>query len=276
MAFHLMTFNTIRKLIIFCSIALFSVGLYGQNEAYFGKSVYLDIDYSISPKFLFSPKQHYVVNDDGSYALKYDKLRLHMFGVTINKTLENAGGLGLELKYAQHTGASSRPIGFYGSNGFVSDEVDFSTIGAAIIYHYQNTGIHRPMGLSQDIGIGLSRHKITNAIPIAINDTLAYYYYTKDPYYTPGYLANYQANGQSIIPDGISFKELRIIYGMNVRKAVSPSLAIKFGYRFCLNYVLANNSYLDNDVLQDIHRDLRTQRLEGFFELNLGLTYMIK
>ncbi len=258
---------------------LFTTGAHSQSATFFGKSWYADLSYNYAPCILSNNEFHYYYNISSNNTYKKERYdyKYNTFTLSINHAFEDEHGIGLEINYGKsnytalpNNGSSS----YYYNDVLGTDLVNMRGLGFMPVFHLQKQGLNRPMGVSQDIGVGLTGYKLIDAVEmIPVN------YY---PNYTSGYdkaVSEYASNGNSVFPSGMKFKEYRIMYGLTYRKALSPSIALNFGYRFYFNYLPKKNyeklgAY--DGPINELYNNMRMDRLKTFFELKGGLTYMIR
>jgi hypothetical protein len=129
-----------------------------------------------------------------------------------------------------------------------------------------------PMGLSHQIGFGISYSKVKEKD----------YLYRYVDYF--GYLPYTHYSTSSTDLDPINFSNLKslkryvILYALSMRSPITKNLMIHYGLKYTLNvgkkqsynsYSNNSNEYFTSEIMQSVAR----QRLYSFMSVNIGLTY---
>jgi len=236
------------------------------NSSYYGKKWFVELSgigatrtlFNTISNYVYDPNNGYFVQSSSGIALIKDKDRFDGgFNGTVGHVFNSEFGISLSAGtwYSSITG----PRSFASYNYYYNSEIEHErlltrtfNITPTIFFAPRNPIL--PVGLSHEIGFGITRTRIVE------NDYL---------YRNIG-SSNYYVN------DGIDFKVkykgINVFYGIKIRTPISKTLAISSGVRFAINYVSLNDEVTGQNL--DINYNLQKSMTRSVISLNLGLTYV--
>ncbi len=254
-----------------------SKGFYGRKFFFTSESVVSSpLFYNLSTlndKYKYNKSLNYS-NDWFNYGFRFS------FGHVIKKNFAISIEYGRDDSHAYLTTQNNY---FGGLHNFKVPRAEIITNDFKIKFEIFSKSSIAPLGLSHQIGIGLSNSKmIDNSYNVKVSLYPVVYksygaYYDENLYISldKSYLKEHFYNWENPVP----CKTLNIMYGIIMRTAIAKKIMFNYGFRYNLNIGISkkkNNSesnyiFKSNTVRSDIYN----QQFLNLINLNLGFTYIL-
>jgi len=247
---------------------------FGQNTGLYGNRNYIEINTTSNvPLFAaFLTETTYYKQSGAGNSLLPGK---NWFDYGLHAVIGRAGkknvGVSLEFGYDKQNIAYPYYVskednsGWYYYLNIRHEMLNVNTISIMPRIEFTQQGGSLPVGLSHQIGLGLSFSRIEDK---------EYVYKLEDGYSEP---TNPEEFENGLMNKDVSYKGYILMYAFNIKTPVSKQLMINYGIRYTLNLRNYFQVHRSNDDYYfheyDIASAIGRMRLLNFLTFNLGLTY---
>lgn len=267
------------KNLIFLFLLAISFNGVAQFSGYYGKKTYVDVAYKFFVP-IFGNLKNYGYNKNLNERRDWFN---YGYRLNLSRMVSNQVSIGLEFNqdFAEANFPTEAYIPTY-ANGYLEnypiygahENIDISTITIMPKIGFNSRGI-LPLGITHEFGIGYS---ITSIKERDYNYEFFYdYYFFGDPIET--YTLTNETNGPLIDFDK-TFKGFTLLYGISVKKNITKTLFLNYGFRYTFNWLVGSGNYYglssNNDISYNQHqlyKNIRHQRVFNFVTGNIGLTF---
>lgn len=248
---------------------------FGQKDnGYFGKKAFIQVQSLMNYPFFYNVFGSIGYAQSGNHLVaKKDNFNT---GYRISAGYSVKRNISLIFEFGQDFSSVYLPdyasVDIDGYNIYVKHEmIDVTTTVFMPIIEFGSSKALLPMGLSHQIGFGISNSKAKEK---------DYMFQYENDYWGggPGVTTSYQKYSTSD-NDPLNFdnldpvKKYIVMYGLSMRSPITKSLMINYGIKYTLN--LGKPKYVYNNSIEyQLKDEMSKQRTYSFINLNLGLSFV--